>query len=45
VIRRFEVNAAILSERGVKIEVCIGADGFDPILEQFSDRLGALEAR
>jgi hypothetical protein len=44
VIRRFEVNATGLPERGVKIQVWLRADGFDPILEELSDRLGSFEA-
>jgi hypothetical protein len=45
VIGRFEVDTAIFSERGVKVQIWVGADGFDPILEQLPDRLAAFEAR
>ena len=44
VIGRFEVDAAGFSKRGIKIDVWVGADGFDPVFEEFADRLGSLEA-
>ena len=42
-VGRFEVYAAGFSQRCVKIEVWVRADGFDPILEEFANRLASLE--
>jgi hypothetical protein len=44
VIGRFQMDAAGFSERGLKIDVGVGAESFDVVFKQLADRLSPFEA-
>ena len=43
-VRTFEFHGAVPPERPVEIEALLFADGLDPVLEEFAQRLHAVEA-